>query len=145
MNNYVPKKPSNYDGNQILFNSNRLIFNAKNDSIFLTANKAISFASNGTINFDSKDYTIVNSPKIYLGLNSINEEEPILLGQKTYDLLNKIISILDSLSSDLTSVISTPTGTTIVQLTTAGSKMKGKISTLKTMLSKIKSKQNYTE
>ena len=67
MADYIPDKSQLYQGNQILFNSGRLILNAKTDSIFISANKAVSIASNGTINFDSKSYSIFNSPKIYLG------------------------------------------------------------------------------
>lgn len=141
---YIPDKSNIFSGSQILFNSDRLLFNAKNDSIFITANKAVSLSSNGTLNFDSTSYSIFNSSKIYLGLDAYNEEQPLLLGQNTYKLLDKIINTIDSLASDLLSVISTPTGTNIVQLTKAGSKMKSKIATMKRDLEKIKSKKNFT-
>lgn len=141
---YVPEKSNIFSGSQILFNSERLILNAKKDSIFITANKAVSISSNGTLNFDSNSYSIINSPKIYLGLDAHQEEQPILLGQNTYKLLEKIINILDGLATDLSNVISTPTGTTIVQLTVAGSKITPKITTLRRELEKIKSKNNFT-
>ena len=144
MADYIPDKSQLYQGNQILFNSGRLILNAKTDSIFISANKAVSIASNGTINFDSKSYSIFNSPKIYLGLEAHREEQPLLLGQNTYTLLSKLLSSIDILATDLLSVISTPPGTTLVQLTIAGTKLKTKIATLKIDLEKIKSKQNFT-
>jgi hypothetical protein len=144
MADYIPDKSNLYEGSQILFNSGRLILNAKTDSIFITANKAVSIASNGTLNFDSKSYSIFNSPKIYLGLDAHKEEQPLLLGQNTYKLLSKLLSSIDTLATDLLNVISTPTGTNLIQLSVAGNKLKTKVSTLKTDLEKIKSKQNFT-
>ena len=144
MSNYIPDKSHIFSGSQILFNSGRLILNAKTDSIFLSADKAVSIGSNGTINFDSNSYTIFNSSKIYLGLDAYKEEQPILLGQNTYKLLDKILNTLDSLASDLVGVVSTPTGTNIVQLTVAGNKIKTKVATMKQDLEKIKSKKNFT-
>lgn len=144
MSQYIPDKSTTYSGSQILFNSGRLILNAKSDSVFISANKAISLGSNGTINFDSNSYTIFNSPKIYLGLDAHNEEQPLLLGQNTYKLFEKIISTIESLSNDLSNVISTPTGTNIVQLTIAGKNIKAKVLTMKKDLEKIKSKTNFT-
>jgi hypothetical protein len=141
---YIPDKSNIFSGSQILFNSDRLLFNAKNDSIFLTADKAVSLSSKGTLNFDSLSYSIINSPKIYLGLDAYKEEQPLLLGQHTYKLLSKMINMMDSLASDLLSTISTPTGTNIVQLTVAGNKIKSKIATMKQDLEKIKSKKNFT-
>lgn len=141
---YIPDKSNIFSGSQILFNSDRLLFNAKSDSIFLTANKAVSLSTNGTLNFDSSSYSIINSSKIYLGLEAYKEEQPLLLGQYTYKLLSKMINTMDNLATDLLSVISTPTGTNIVQLTIAGNKMKSKIATMKQDLEKIKSKKNFT-
>ena len=39
--NYTPTQPDKYNGKQILITSDRLIFNAKDDSILLFSNKAI--------------------------------------------------------------------------------------------------------
>jgi len=145
MGKYIPLNSENFEGNNILFSSDRILFKAKRDSLFLFGNKSISLNSDGTLNFDSKSEFIVNSPKIYLGINSVNEKEPLLLGDKTYKLLDKIINILESLSTDISTVISTPTGTTIPHLSIAGNKIKGKIPTLRNMLSEIKSKKGFVE
>ena len=40
---YTPTQPDKYNGKQILITSDRLIFNAKDDSILLFSNKAIGF------------------------------------------------------------------------------------------------------
>ena len=51
--NYIPETPNNYIGKQVIINSDRLIFNAKNDSILLFSDKAIGFSTNGNFHFDT--------------------------------------------------------------------------------------------
>jgi len=66
---YIPDTPSIYQGKQVIIDSDRLIFNAKDDSILLFSDKAIGFSTNGSFNFDTSDKEdskfVVNSPKIY--------------------------------------------------------------------------------
>ena len=50
---YKPQSPSTYQGNQVLINSDRLVFNAKEDSILLFSDKAIGFSTNGSFHFDT--------------------------------------------------------------------------------------------
>jgi len=142
---YIPLKPSQYDGLQIIFNSDRIVLNSKKDSIFLSGDKSISLSTKGTINFDSSKHFIVNSSKIYLGLNSHKESQAILLGNNTYNLLSKIIDTLNTISNELNSVISTPTGTTIPQLSMLSAKISAKIPKMREDLAKILSKKSFVE
>ena len=77
---HVPPHPSTYIGNQVLISSDRLIFNAKSDSILLYSDKVIGFSTNGSFHFDTSPNEgskfIVNAPEIYLGLlHQFLEEE----------------------------------------------------------------------
>ena len=73
---YNPEAPNLYNGKQVIINSDRILFNAKNDSIFLFSHESIGFSTNGSINFDTSEVKdgenankfVVNSPNIYLGL-----------------------------------------------------------------------------
>ena len=38
---YTPESPNEYQGKQVIINSDRLLFNAKDDSIFLFSDKQI--------------------------------------------------------------------------------------------------------
>ena len=91
---YTPTQPDKYNGKQILITSDRLIFNAKDDSILLFSNKAIGFSTNGSFHFDTGEEEnskfVINAPKIYLGLKAeqwlidlINLLEQILLDFQT--------------------------------------------------------------
>jgi len=101
---YTPDQPNIYKGKQVIINSDRLLFNAKEDSILLIADKAIAFNTRGTINFDtgtnSKDNKfIVNSPNIHLGLkidNNFNPPtEPAVLGNRLEEVLELLIQFLE--------------------------------------------------
>ena len=99
---YIPKQPNIFQGKQVIINSDRLLFNAKDDAILLFADKAIGFNTKGTINFDtgqSEDNNkfIVNAPNIHLGLKGGKDSptEPALLGDRTKEWLGRLISFLD--------------------------------------------------
>jgi hypothetical protein len=111
MSHYIPEGPNEYQGNQVIINSDRLLFNAKKDSILLFSDKSIGFSTNGTINFDivTKDgQGIFNIPYIYLGpIIEIAKgkhqlpNEPALLGNKTEVWLVGLLSLIKSLTIKL--------------------------------------------
>ena len=109
---YKPDAPGIYQGKQVIINSNRLLFNAKDDSILLFANKAIGFSTNGSIHFDTSDKkdgekaskVVINSPNIYLGLqyNGDLPTEPAVLGNYLGDIwLLDLLECLEGLLDDL--------------------------------------------
>ena len=99
---YIPQPPNLYEGKQAIINSDRILFNAKDDSILLFSDKSIGFSTNGSIHFDTSDkvensFFIVNTPKIYLGMSGDNyPTEPALLGNKTEKWLNEMLDVLRS-------------------------------------------------
>jgi len=103
---YTPTQPDKYNGKQILITSDRLIFNAKGDSILLFSNKAIGFSTNGSFHFDTGEEEnskfVVNAPKIYLGLKSDGNlaDEPALLGNSTEQWLIDLINLLEQILLD---------------------------------------------
>ena len=109
---YTPDTPSIYQGKQVIINSDRLLFNAKEDAILLFANKAIGFSTNGSIHFDTSDKkdgekaskVVINSPNIYLGLqyNGDLPTEPAVLGNYLGDIwLLDLLECLEGLLDDL--------------------------------------------
>jgi len=113
---YKPDTPGNYQGKQVIINSDRLLFNAKKDSILLFSDKAIGFSTNGSFHFDTSrgegNKFVVNAPKIYLGLTSDGDlaTEPVLLGDKTGDLLTSILKMVDDLITDIVVKFTFPGG-----------------------------------
>ena len=107
MAKYIPESPDIYQGKQVIINSDRLLFNAKNDSILLFSDKAIGFSTNGSVHFDTSEDKeskfVVNSPSMYLGLNPDNSlaAEPALLGEQTDRWLNELLDMVAGLIDDL--------------------------------------------
>lgn len=95
-NSYVtpPEIPSQYTKPQVIINSDRLVFNAKTDSVLLSAEKSIGLSSNNSLNFNSKNYT-VDAGNIKLG--SKNATEPLVKGETLYKNLTQIVNALTTL------------------------------------------------
>jgi len=88
---YKPEPPAEYAGKQVLISSNRILFNARTDSIFHFADKSVGISTNGTFNVDTGKDTIINSPAIYLGLDA---KEKMVLG-------DTLVSWMEELSQAL--------------------------------------------
>ena len=101
--NYQPAQPDVYQGKQIVLNSDRILFNAKNDSVLVYADKSVNLNSQGTINFDNEGLFVINSNnEIYLGLkgrkgNKTAPTEPALLGDKTGIYLQDMLNLIQDL------------------------------------------------
>ena len=108
---YKPINTTDYQGKQVIIDSDRLLFNAKNDSILLFSDKAIGFSTKGSIHFDTsntKDNKIViNSPNIYLGLKVDKNlpTEPAVLGDELDDWLTGINGLLDVMEGIIDDII----------------------------------------
>ena len=97
-----PENPNIFTGEQVLINSGRLYFNAKKDSILLSANTSINLNTQDTVNIDSKNSFIVDTREIYLG--SKNATEPVILGNKFLDDFKKLLTEIVSLTTVLPTV-----------------------------------------
>ncbi len=106
---FIPESPNIYQGNQVVINSDRLLFNAKTDAILLYSDKAIGFSTNGNFHFDTDNSGdakfVVNSPNIYLGLGNQRTgelpTEPAVLAFKLETLLNNLCNLLDNMTMDM--------------------------------------------
>lgn len=139
--NYKPEIPSQYDKEQIILSSGRIIFNAKSDSVMFFANKSIALSSAGSINLDSDLHTIINSSKIYLGLDASKEKEPLLLGTQTNNLLKDLITSI----KEFTNLIKTGGGTPQSIMAASGF-LEGRVVIIESTLkaNELLSKQNFT-
>lgn len=136
-----PITPNQYQGEQIILNSGRLLFNSKEDSILFSSKKTMNLNSVDSINLDTKK-TIISSKEILLG--DKNAIEPLILGdtflEDMDDLLKKIIRLCKALQTP----IGTPTpyemNTQIIapsaQLEIIANKMVNKIKKYKSKVSK---------
>lgn len=147
---YTPDKPYLYSKDQVILNSGRLLFNAKDDAILLHAKKAISLSSADSvhINCDTKPGFIVNAPEIHLGLSTADTpEEPLIKGETLKSALDQLLTKLSALAESLKMNTPQP-GTPLPSLATASDLVlaindiggKG----IKTTIEESLSKTNYT-
>lgn len=148
------KSFTEYNENQIILNSDRLIFNAKKDSIFLISNTNIAFSANDSVHFnigsksggDKNNKFVINSPKIQLGLDGRGSSlESIGKGDSIETVINELLNALTSFSTSLASAVGTGVGTvTLLSINAASNKLLSTISNIKPKVEKIKSKTSYT-
>jgi hypothetical protein len=138
MADYKPEFP--YLGEQIIINSGRVILNSKDDSVFLFSKKAIGFSSAGTINFDADDAIIINTPKLYLGIDA---KEPLVKGTQLTIMLDDILDALRVLAVQLSGAQDSK-GASITNIITASDSLNNSVGRIKSRLKDIISKQNYT-
>jgi hypothetical protein len=136
-----PQSPKEYFGKQIVLSSGRLVFNTTQDHLLLSSNKSINLNSLGGLNIDT-NIVIIQSQNIYLGSKSATE--PLLLGNKTVDLLNQLIDNISSFAQICSTLVSTPPGTPLGPLNIVSTQLVSSLKALQSNLNNIKSKYNYT-
>ena len=120
---YKPTSTIDYKGKQVIIDSDRLLFNAKGDSILLFSNQAIGFSARKSIHFDTSNNNdsklVINTPNIYLGLKSDKNlpTEPEVLGNELDEWLggmNGLLDIIDGIIDDMLYKVSyiSPSGPT---------------------------------
>ena len=95
-----PTNVGQYEGNQIILNSGRLVFNAKSDSILLLASKAIQLSCNETLGIDAKQISLT-ADKVYLGSSEGTEGtkiQSVVLGENLNSVLFNIATFLQTLN-----------------------------------------------
>ncbi len=114
-----PASLKEYNKNQIILSSGRLVFNSNSDSIFLTSKKSISINSVEDIGIFSRNNNVILQGK-EIRLGEKNATESLILGDKFmqgFDQLLFGISLLcDSLSSEPMLGPSSATATNLKQM-----------------------------
>jgi hypothetical protein len=92
-----PTTVGQYEGNQIILNSGRLVFNAKSDSILLLSNQSIQLSCNETLGVDAKQISLT-ADKVYLGSSEGTNIQSVVLGENLNFVLGNIAIFLQTLS-----------------------------------------------
>jgi hypothetical protein len=90
---YKPVFP--YRGKQIIIDSDRVLLNAKDDSVFILGDKAVGISTNGTFNINSGGKTIINSPEINLGLDA---KHPIIKGDEFLAIFQQFLLVINQVT-----------------------------------------------
>jgi hypothetical protein len=135
--------------------ADRITINAKKNEILLYGNQ-LGALINDSIYLESKNDITFKAPKINLGLNSKGNPpiEPVLLGNKTSELIIDILITLQELSKNLSVAFGTMPGTPLSSVNKGGTKLLLDVNNIITKynssklissgLDKLKSKTTYT-
>lgn len=116
--NYTPIFP--YKGNQILITSDRVHLLSRNDGIFLMGTKTISLSSPMTINLDSGEKVLINSPKIELGELAESKGQQVILGNELINQLKSYISQIKKVGDLLKTVAESDLAALALKLKSSG-------------------------
>jgi len=134
----APTVPNQYNQNQIMITSGRLVFNSSLDHILLSSNKSINLNAQESINIDA-DTTVIESGKVYLG--SKDADQPLLLGNETVSILNQLINNLKIFMN----ICATTTGLPqLAPLNGIAQTVGNNLANIQKELDKIKSKDTFT-
>ena len=93
-----PITPASFNLPQVILNSDRVILNAKSDSVLISGEKSVGLSSNNSINLEAQQIYI-NGNDIKLG--SKNATQPVLKGDDTVEMLKRITTELLNLATAL--------------------------------------------
>jgi hypothetical protein len=141
-----PISPNKYFDSQAILNANRILINSNKDEILLYSKTNTIISSKDTIFLDSNRNILLNSQYIFLGISNNNKipTEPILLGNKTINLLNDLLVSLKDFSSDLTSAMGMGKGELLLSITQPANSLETSVDRLMKQLESLKSKKVYT-
>ncbi len=138
-----PVSTKEFDSEQVVINSGRILFNAKDDNILLSSFDTINLNSLNSLNIDTPK-TVIQSKEIYLGDKYATE--PVILGDTFLADFQALLGKIDSLSSALMVPMSlyppvgpnAPLPITAASLKGQAARMINKISKYKSVVSKSK-------
>ena len=146
-----------FEKDTAILNSDRLILNSKDDSIFILSKKTVGTSAAESVHFDigpkgssDKKYIfIVNSPSIQLGLPTNGVNESIAKADSTINFINELILALSGFADSLQASTALGVGVSkIPDIAVAANLLKLKLSRFKTFYggsdSPIKSKISKT-
>ena len=123
--------PSLYTNSQIAINSNRVVINAKEDSILLSAKNALSVSVENSVG--------ITTPAFYVGSNKVrlggsDAKEPILKGNITVSLLKSLVESVEKLAQILEVEKNWPQGALVTSNNTVATNVK---TTLRDLLNQL--------
>ena len=95
----APTKPDKYAGSQVILNSDRLVFNAKTDSVLISGEKSVFLGGNGSLNLNAGQNIVVECDDIKLGDKEATE--PLILGDKFLNDLSSLLQEIITLGNTL--------------------------------------------
>lgn len=145
--NTVPAQSDQYIGNQVLINGGRLYFNAKQESILLSAKESVGLNAK-TVNIDAQEYMCMDADKIYIGVKARTSpdsaKQPAILGKQFEFWMTQLLDSLSVVANAMSNASAVGAGP-VTQLNATGPVLKASVDSLKRQIKRIQSKKVYIE
>ena len=138
-----PKFAKDYQGKQIVINSDQVVVNARKDDLELAAKQHLGINAE-SVSIDGENYLGLDASEIYLGSGAQDRRQPVLKGQDVVDLLNDAFGAINNLLQLLANTSGEPSVWVTAAKTAASSTLVSLQSTL-ARINEIKSKKTFTE
>tara|TARA_R110000850_G_scaffold7471_3_gene27210 strand:+ start:2021 stop:3148 length:1128 start_codon:yes stop_codon:yes gene_type:complete len=138
-----PELSNVYRGSQGVLNADRLFFNAKEESAFISSKISIGLSSE-VVAIDADKYIGLDAKRIYLGTNAFDESEPALKGNTTKKWLENLVKILDTTAQVLGKAPPAGTPYAVVAVATFNTLI-GSLKAHTLLLNTIESKKVYID
>jgi len=140
-----PIDPSKYYNAQIIINSDRVTLNSKKDEVMIFAKTNVEISTKNIINLNANERIHLNGGTVFLGtINNQLPSEPLVLGNKTYDLLLDLLGGMYEFGTSLSTVIGSPEGAPAIDINTAAEGLLNTLDRATDRLEGILSQQNFT-
>lgn len=144
--NTPPTLSNQYKGNQVIINGGRLYFNAKEESVLLSAKESVGL--NGkTVNLDGVDYIGLDANQIYLGAKARTAtqsvKQPVILGKQFELWMIQLLETLVVIGKAMKDADAG--GTTIGTLQSSGPSVIASIRALSKRFGEFQSKKVFVE
>jgi hypothetical protein len=140
-----PLNVPDYFNSQIIMNSDRIVLNSKKDEVMIFATTNVEINTNNIINLNAVERVHLNTNTVFLGtVNNQLPTEPLVLGNKTADLLEALVDSLYSFGAALSTVIGSPEGAPSIDINNAANSLLNDLDKITDNIDGILSRQNFT-
>jgi hypothetical protein len=140
-----PLNVPDYFNSQIIMNSDRIVLNSKKDEVMIFATTNFEINTNNIINLNAVERVHLNTNTVFLGtVNNQLPTEPLVLGNKTADLLEALVDSLYSFGAALSTVIGSPEGAPSIDINNAANSLLNDLDKITDNIDGILSRQNFT-
>ena len=126
-----PTPPSEYQGNQIILTSGKLVLNSQFDGVLISSPNTIHLSTGDSIHLDCSDKIVLSSSEVYL--IDRNATERAVLGDQLVLNLKLLLEVLEGVGLGLTNA--TADGISIPSLNNIGPTLTETIKDLKVVIS----------
>lgn len=141
--NNEPEKADQFKGNQVIINSGRLFFNAKEEGAYISSLENIGLNAK-VVGIDADDYVGLDAKKLYLGTKAFEEKEPVMLGETSIAWLDDHLSQFETIVKGMATAPPAPPAFVAKMIATSNAVLPI-IPQLRNLLKELLSKKVYTE